>query len=98
MSNMGSILVRCLEETPETARNRAIARVVLQRRAGWSRAEAHAVLLDYLGKDRDYITAQLRITQEMLKTYWKRAYRKLGVSDRKAMRAWVDQILTAEFE
>jgi hypothetical protein len=50
MSNMGSILVRCLEETPEAARNCAIARVVLQRRAGWSRAEAQAALLELSGE------------------------------------------------
>ena len=93
---MGSLLARCLGIATRDALSHEMLIIVLERRSTLSRTEARAAILDYLGLTRDELIAQLQIAPETLKTYWKRAYRKVGCRDRRELRQWVEQILRQE--
>jgi DNA-binding CsgD family transcriptional regulator len=90
---MRNLLARCLgirdkqDITPETLM------VLIERHSSLSRSEAHALALHYLGRTAVQIAAELQISPDTVKTYWKRASRKLGVRGRAALHAWVEQLV-----
>ncbi len=93
---MGSMLARCVgiargsQVVPEDAI------VVLERCSRLSRAEARVLLLDYCGRVRDQICAELCVAAATGRTYWKRIYRKIGCRTRAEARAWLEQLLQRE--
>lgn len=69
---------------------------VLQRRGGLSRAEAQVLLLDYLGISREEICAELRVSTETVRTYWKRIYQKVRCRARPEAYAWLEALIQRE--
>jgi DNA-binding NarL/FixJ family response regulator len=64
--------------------------VQLLRRAGLTRREQELLWLDLQGWTSAQIAAQMLVTERSIRTYWKRAQRKLGM-DRAGTRAWMRQ-------
>lgn len=93
---MSALLAQCLGIQDQEAPPIESLTILLERRTKLSRAESRIALLDYLGHTRGSVLAQLHITEESWKTYWKRIYRKTGVQARQQMRLWIEQQLESE--
>lgn len=71
--------------------------LLLERRTSLARNEAHVIVMDYLGLERDEICGHLKISTETIRTYWKRIYRKTNCRGRREIRCWLETTLQKEF-
>lgn len=95
---MSSIFARCVGLSDGEPVPPDVAVRIVERRSNLSYVEARVVVLDYFGTKRGQISDQLEVSTETVRTYWKRIYDKTNRRGRKAIRAWVEQVLKAELE
>lgn len=93
-----SILGQCIGIVRDQRITPEAAIALLERRSDLTRAEASVVALDYFGLTRGEIAAQLCISVDTLKCYWRRAYRKRSCHSRAAMRRWVEKLIASEIK
>ena len=93
---MGSLLARSIGLVQDQPIATDAAIILLERRSPLTRTEARLVVFDYLGLTREQLAAELGVSVETLKSYWKRINKKMNTQSRAALRSWVEATLLAD--
>lgn len=71
---------------------------LLRRQTPLTPRQAEVVALDYLGKTRQEIARKLKVETVSIKVYWTRAYKRINLTRREEVHAWVKNLLDMELE
>lgn len=95
---MSSLFATSISLSPERHISIDEAVCVVKRRSTLTHTEARLVVHEYVGYNREQLAAELKVSIETLKSYWRRVYKKVGCQRRGVIRSWVVATLRAEFE
>lgn len=95
---MSSLFATSISLSPEWQISTDEAVFLVKRHSTLTHTEARLVVHDYVGYSREQLAAELKVSIETLKSYWRRVYKKVGCQRRDVMRSWVKATLLAEFE